>query len=214
MKRWFIPAVARARGQSNEFNREIPASNFFDCRKEVINAPPVPSISRCIHIVYRHKNVWEYQWSNVIYNCMTTFLHYVHCKDALLDCSAPGGERCESLTWVDEIIITALWEPLLYLELWSWRFGQNCHLINSLISEYMLDKTIMITTRSTPRAQTSAAPGVKSVKQSIHAWNSAPYCSLCPYPENFINIHPSVIPWCCQQIRTHKIEKGFLYPMG
>ena len=37
------------------------------------------------------------------YNCMSTFLHYVHCKDALLDCSAPGGERCESLTWVDEI---------------------------------------------------------------------------------------------------------------
>ena len=34
---------------------------------------------------------------------MSTFLHYVHCKDALLDCSAPGGERYESLTWVDEI---------------------------------------------------------------------------------------------------------------
>ena len=34
---------------------------------------------------------------------MSTFLHYVHCKDALLDCSTPGGERCESLTWVDEI---------------------------------------------------------------------------------------------------------------
>ena len=34
---------------------------------------------------------------------MSTFLHYVHCKDALLDCSAPGGERCGSLTWVDEI---------------------------------------------------------------------------------------------------------------
>ena len=47
--------------------------------------------------------MWEYQWSNFIYNCMSTFLHYVHCKDALLDCSAPGGERCESLTWVDEI---------------------------------------------------------------------------------------------------------------
>ena len=36
---------------------------------------------------------------------MNTFLHYIHCKDALLDCSAPGGERCESLTWVDEILI-------------------------------------------------------------------------------------------------------------
>ena len=78
-----------------------------NCRKEVINVPPVPSISRCIHIVYRHKNVWEYQWSNFIYNCTSTFLHYVHCKDALLDCSAPGGERCESLTWVDEITSTS-----------------------------------------------------------------------------------------------------------
>ena len=103
VKRWFIPAAARARGQSNDLNREILTSNLFNCHKEVINAPPVPSISKSIHIVYRHKNVWEYQWSNFIYNCMSTFLHYVHCKDALLDCSAPGGERCESLTWVDEI---------------------------------------------------------------------------------------------------------------
>ena len=108
MKRWFIPAAARARGQSNDLNREILASNLFNCHKEVINAPPVPSISRYIHIVYRHKNVWEYQWSNFIYNCMSTFLHYVRCKDALLDCSAPGGERCESLTWVDEIHNTPL----------------------------------------------------------------------------------------------------------
>ena len=75
VKRWFIPAAARARGQSNDLNREILASNLFNCRKEVINAPPVPSISRCIHIVYRHKNVWEYQWSIFIYNCMSTFLH-------------------------------------------------------------------------------------------------------------------------------------------
>ena len=107
VKRQFIPAAPRARGRSNDLNREILASNLFNCRKEVINVPPVPSISRCIHIVYRHKNVWEYQWSNFIYNCMSTFLHYVHCKDALLDCSAPGGERCESLTWVDEITLTS-----------------------------------------------------------------------------------------------------------
>ena len=53
--------------------------------------------------------MWEYQWSNFIYNCMSTFLHYVLCKDALLDCSVPGGERCESLTWVDEIV-RSLWK--------------------------------------------------------------------------------------------------------
>ena len=105
VKRWFIPAAARARGQSNDLNRGILASNLFNCHSEVINAPPIPSISRCIHIVYWHKNVWEYQWSNFIYNCMSTFLHCVHCKDALLDCSASGGERCESLTWVNEICI-------------------------------------------------------------------------------------------------------------
>ena len=113
VKRWFIPAAARARGRSNDLNREILASNVFNCHKEVINAPPVLSISRCIHIVYRHKNVWEYQWSNFIYNCMSTFLHYVRCKDALLDCSAPGGERCESLTWVDEIG-HAKWDSTLH----------------------------------------------------------------------------------------------------
>ena len=108
VKRWFLPAAARARGQSNDLNRDILASNLFNCRKEVINAPPVPSVSRCIHIVYRHKNIWEYQWSNFIYNCMSTFLHYVRCKDALLDCSAPGSERCESLTGVDEILMFGL----------------------------------------------------------------------------------------------------------
>ena len=104
VKRWYLPAAARARGQSNDLNREILASNLFNCRKEVINDPPVPSISRCIHIVYRHKNVWEYQWSNFIYNCLSIFLHYLRCKDAPLDCSAPGGEKCESLTRVDEIL--------------------------------------------------------------------------------------------------------------
>ena len=103
VKRWFPPAAARARWQSNDLNREILASNLFNCHKEVINAPPVPSISICIHIVYRHKNVWEYQWSNFIYNCTSTFVQYVRCRDALLNCSAPGGERCESLTRVDEI---------------------------------------------------------------------------------------------------------------
>ena len=105
MKCWFIPAAARARGQSNDLNRGILASNLFNCHNEVINAPPIPSISRCIHIVYWHKNVSEYQWSNFIYNCLSTFLHYVRCKDALLDCSAPGGEKCESLTWVDYYFI-------------------------------------------------------------------------------------------------------------
>ena len=103
VKRWFIPAAARARGQSNDLNWGILVSNLYNCHNEVINAPPIPSISRCIHIVYQHKNVWEYQWSNFIYNCRSTFLHYVRCKDALLDCSDPGGKRCESLTWVDEI---------------------------------------------------------------------------------------------------------------
>ena len=55
VKRWFIPAAARARGQSNDLYRGILASNLFNCHNEVINAPPIPSISRCIHIVYRHK---------------------------------------------------------------------------------------------------------------------------------------------------------------
>ena len=42
VKRWFLPAATRARGQSNDLNREILASNLFNCRKEVINAPPSP----------------------------------------------------------------------------------------------------------------------------------------------------------------------------
>ena len=38
--------------------------------------------------------------------------------------------------------------------------------------------------RSTPRAQTSAAPSLKSVKQSLQAWSSVAYCSFCVYPAN------------------------------
>ena len=72
---------------------------------------------------------------------MSTFLHYVHCKDALLDCSTPGGERCESLTWVDEIALM-WWESIddcristttcQYLEQCTWsfpgRFLEQMHL--------------------------------------------------------------------------------------
>ena len=69
-------------------------------------------------------------------------------------------------------------------------------------------------TRSTPRAQTSATPSLKSVKQPTQAWNSVAYCFLCPYPENFMNVHPSGITWRCQQTRTQKVEKGTLCPRG
>ena len=139
VKRWFIPAAARARGQSNDLNRGILASNLFNCHNEVINAHPIPSISRCIHIVYRHKNVWEYQWSNFIYNCMSTFLHYVRCKDALLDCSAPGGERCESLTWVDEIEHNFYGNTTLSVDtntsLTAWFGGWASHFINQYFTK-------------------------------------------------------------------------------
>ena len=66
---------------------------------------------------------------------------------------------------------------------------------------------ITYVTRSTPRAQTSAMPSLKSVKQSTEAWNSVAYYFLCQYPENIMNTHPSGIPLCCQQTRTQKIKK-------
>ena len=72
-------------------------------------------------------------------------------------------------------------------------------------------------TRSTSRAQTPATPSLKSVKQCTQAWNSVAYCFLCPYPEKFMNVHPSGIPWCCQptfQKTSQKIEKGTLCPRG
>ena len=69
-----------------------------------------------------------------------------------------------------------------------------------------------IQTKSTPRAQTSTTSSLKSVKQFTQALNSVTYCFLCPYSENFMNVHPSGIPWCCQQTRTQKIEKGTLCP--
>ena len=49
-------------------------------------------------------------------------------------------------------------------------------------------------TRSTPRAQTSAVPRSRSAKPSSQAWNTLTNSFLCPYPENVMNIHPSVIP--------------------
>ena len=73
----------------------------------------------------------------------------------------------------------------------------------------MLVVLIFHSTRSIPRAQTSAAPSLKSMKQSIQAWNNVEYCSLIPYPytEKFTNVHPSVIPWCCEQTRTRCIQR-------
>ena len=67
-------------------------------------------------------------------------------------------------------------------------------------------------TRSTLRAQTSATPSSKSVKQSTQSWNSVAYYFLCPYPENFMNVHPYGIPWCCQQTRTQQKDKSTLCP--
>ena len=64
-------------------------------------------------------------------------------------------------------------------------------------------------TRSTPRVQTSTTPRLKSVKQSTQAWNSIANCFLCPYPENFMNVHPSSIRWCCQQTRTQKKKEPY-----
>ena len=69
-------------------------------------------------------------------------------------------------------------------------------------------------TKSTPRAQTSTAPSFNSVKQPIKVWSSVACCSLCPYPQNVMNIHPSIISWYCKQTRTHSIENLVQYPGG
>ena len=161
VKRWFLPAAARARGQSNDLNREILASNLFNCCKEVINAPPVPSISRCIHIVYRHKNVWEYQWSNFIYNCMSTFLHYVHCKYALLDCSAPGGERCESLTRVDEIGDR---NPVAEEMSLQWRYNERDGVSNHQPHDCLLNCLFRRRSKKRPKLR------VTGLVRGIHRW--------------------------------------------
>ena len=55
----------------------------------------------------------------------------------------------------------------------------------------------ILETRSTQRAQTSVIPSLNGVKQFTQVWNSVAYCFLCPYPENFMNVHPSGISWCC-----------------
>ena len=62
-----------------------------------------------------------------MYNCMSTFLHYVHCKDALLDCSAPCGERCKSLTWVDEIVTFLSSKIVKYQLPWVTRLCRHAH---------------------------------------------------------------------------------------
>ena len=84
--------------------------------------------------------------------------------------------------------------------------GLYC-VLNKILTIY-----VALQTRSTPRAQTSATPSLKRVKQSTQAWNSVAYCFLCPYPGNFMNVHPSSITWCCQQTRTQEIGKGTLCP--
>ena len=119
------------------------------------------------------------------------------------------------------MILTPPPPPLYFGSLAS---GMVVHILVGLQNHYWLpeiitdlDTTLLWnksnTTRSTPRAQTSATPSLKSVKQSTPAWNSVAYC-FCPYPENFMNVHPSGIPWCCQQTRTQKIKKRDPLPKG
>ena len=161
VKRWFLPAAARARGQSNDLNREILASNHFHCSKEVIHAPPVPPVSRYIHIVYRHKNICEYQWSNFIYNCISTFLHYARCKDALIDCSAPGGERCESLTGVDEIHRS----PVNYPHKGQWRGALMFSLICARINDWVNNREACDLRRHRPHYDVTVMKGTQYVSQ-------------------------------------------------
>ena len=66
--------------------------------------------------------------------------------------------------------------------IWSLRFQKDSNIVYSI-------------TRSTQRAQNSTAPNLRSVKGSHQAGNSLANCSLCPYPENSMNIHPSLIPF-------------------
>ena len=48
-------------------------------------------------------------------------------------------------------------------------------------------------TRSTPRAQTSSVPSLRSIKQFIQARNGLANCVVCPYPDNIgKSTHPSL----------------------
>ena len=73
---------------------------------------------------------------------MSTFLHYVHCKDALLDCSAPGGERCESLTWVDEIYL-----PLTL----QWRHNECDGMSNHKSPDCLLERLFRCKSKKTSK---------------------------------------------------------------
>ena len=81
-----------------------------------------------------------------------------------------------------------------------------------LIKYFMLSRE-EIRTRSIPRAQTSTTSSLKSVIQSTQASNSVAYCFLCPYPENFMNVHPSGIPWCAstdpENRKRNPVSKGY-----
>ena len=93
-------------------------------------------------------------------------------------------------------------------------FGMNTAINMEIQKHLTLGFDIQCITRSTPRAQTSATPSLKSVKQSTQVWNNVVYCFLCPYPENFMNVHPSGITWRCQQAQTQEIEKKKLCVQG
>ena len=97
-------------------------------------------------------------------------------------------------------------------------FSKSFSSIKIVVSQFKFNwiffREVQLTTRSTPRAQTSCTHSLKSVKQCTQAWNIIAYCFVCPYPGNFMNVHPSGIPWCCQQTRTQKIEIETLCPRG
>ena len=54
-------------------------------------------------------------------------------------------------------------------------------------SDYRMHGSVKLRIRSSPRAQTSAAPSLRSAKQFSQAWNSLANYFSCLYPKNFMN---------------------------
>ena len=76
------------------------------------------------------------------------------------------------------ILVAFTWRHLTCIQIKVYDIGCTAH-----------DKITAVQTRSTRRAQTSAAPSLRGVKQFIKACNSLVNCYLCT---NFSNIHPSL----------------------
>ena len=125
---------------------------------------------------------------------MSTFLHYVHCKDALLDSSAPGGERCESLTWLDEIVMQL-------------KLDMSCHLLN-VYTKFQIDISRHVEEKSGKRGRTDGRTDGQTDGRTLPRHNASRFSNgrIKMMVTSLEHIHPYQAPVSVKSLTPKSIK--------